>query len=1112
MTEPYVELHCHSCYSLREGASTPEELALRARELGYDTLALTDHDGLYGAMAFAQTAKAFGVRPITGAEVTLRATGVQGAAPPTGRRSASEGESEVERATLRDKSLSLTERAMSAKAEGFNPQNREQPRPTTHLMLLCESQRGYANLCLLLTHAHLSNKRGEPVLDFDTLARHSEGLIALSGCKRGEVPSLVAAGRLREAEAVAQHYVDAFGRESFWIELQNNLVYGDQARNQALTALAERLGLGCVATNNVHYHLRERHRLQDVLVAIRHRTTLDASHQLRRENSEYYLKSPEEMAALFAECPDALANSARIAERCTFDLTRDLGYTFPEYPVPEGETVDSHLERICYEAARERYGRITPPVDARLREELGMVRKRGLSGFFLVYRQLLEMAREEAAKVRGASPRSFAGLPPGRGRGSSVSSLICYLIGLSHVDPLRYNLFFGRFLNEEGTSVPDIDLDFARDIREALILRVHNEFGPDHAPLVGEIISYKMRSAVRDVGKALGLPEAELDKLAKRVDARHAYHLPEEMAALPEFRGKAGDRLWRDLVALAAEIDGFPRHLSQHVGGMIISSKPVAELVPIERGGMPGRYVCQWDKDSVDDAGMIKIDFLALGMLSLIEDCIDIIAARRGRCVDLSRIDFTDPAVYDMICAGDTIGVFQIESRAQMQLLPRTQPRSLEELTQEVAIVRPGPIVGKAVNPFVRRKQGKEPVTYDHPSLEDALKDTLGVVIYQDQVLQVAMALAGFTAGQAEALRRAISRKRSREAMQSFWQQFREGALARGVDEKTAQSVFDKLLGFAEFGFPKSHSAAFAVLAYQSAWLKKYYPAEFYCALFNAQPMGFYAPHVFTNDAKRHGVGVLNPDINRSGARCTVEDGPEGDAVRVGIAYVRGIGESAAQAVEEERQRNGPYGSVWELMNRTRLPQTAVENLASVGAFESLVANRREPMWQAGLVIRPHDGQMPLPLPIEQDMVPLADMTAWERMAAEYENLGLSPVHHPLAFVRRGLHEGVVSSKHLDRLPDGVMVEIAGLVVCRQHPMTAKGFVFLLLEDEFGLANVVVKPGLYASARTVIRSEPFLLVRGKLQKREGTLNVVAEKFTPLRVDAALIAPPAHNFR
>ncbi|MDI6858336.1 MAG: error-prone DNA polymerase [Dehalococcoidia bacterium] len=1079
----YVELHCHSCYSLREGASTPEELALRARELGYDALALTDHDGLYGAMAFAQTAKAFGVRPIIGAEVTLKATGVQGAEPHVGE------------------------------SEGC-------PLRPTHLTLLCESQRGYANLCRLLTHAHLSNRRGEPALDFATLSQHSEGLIALSGCKKGEVPSLVAEGRYREAEEVARRYSTVFCKDSFWIELQNNLVYGDRDRNRALVELAKRLGVGCVATNNVHYHVRERHRLQDVLVAIRHRTTLDASHRERRENSEYYLKPPDEMAALFAEYPEALANSVRIAERCRFDITRDLGYRFPDYPVPEGETVDSHLERVCYEAARERYavpagrqGRIAPEVDARLREELALVRKRGLSGFFLVYRRLLEMAREEAAKVRGASPRSTAGLPPGRGRGSSVSSLICYLIGLSHVDPLRYNLFFGRFLNEDGTSVPDIDLDFARDIREALILRVHEEFGPDHAPLVGEIITYKIRSAVRDVGKALGLPEPELDKLAKRVDGRRARHLAEEMSALPEFRRKLNAPLWRDLVTLAAEIDGLPRHLSQHVGGMIISSEPVAEIVPIEQGGMAGRYVCQWDKDSVDDAGMIKVDFLALGMLSLVEECVELIAERRGRCLDLSRIDYADDAVYDMICAADTIGVFQIESRAQMQLLPRTRPRSLEELTQEVAIVRPGPIVGKAVHPFVRRKQGREPVTYDHPSLEEALKDTFGVIIYQDQVLQVAMALAGFTAGQAEALRRAISRKRSREAMQAFWQQFREGALARGVDERTAAAVFEKLLGFAEYGFPKSHAAAFAVLAYQSSWLKKYYPAEFYCALFNAQPMGFYPPHVFTNDAKRHGVSILNPDINLSGARCTVEDGPEGDAVRIGIGYVRGIGGKAAQAVEEERRRNGPYGSVWELMNRTRLPRAAVEDLASVGAFETLAANRRQPMWEAGLVVRPREGrQLPLSLPIEQDTVELSDMTAWERMAAEYVNLGLSPTHHPLAFIRRALHEGVVSSKHLDSLSDGSMVELAGLVVCRQHPMTAKGFVFLLLEDEFGLSNVIVKPQLYNECRDIIKTEPLLLVRGRLQRKEGITNILAVTFRPLKVAASLITPPAHNFR
>jgi error-prone DNA polymerase len=883
---PYIELHCHSHWSLLDGASSVEKLVLRARELGYEALALTDHDGLYGAMEFAQTAKALGVRPIIGAEVTL--------------------------------------------ANGH------------HLTLLCETQQGYANLCRLLSHAHLNSPRGQPALDWAVLARHARGLIALSGCKKGEVPSLVAAGRYKDAEAAARRYVRIFGRDNFFIELQQNLVHGDTPRIRALVKLAKRLRLGYVATNNVHYHVRERHRLQDVLVAIGNRTTLDASHTLRRENSEYYLKSPQEMARLFAEWPEALETSVRIAERCQFDLTRDLDYRFPDYPVPEAETSDSYLERLCYQAARERYGRIAPEVEARLQEELALVGKHGLSGFFLIYRDLLELARQVAEEVRGKdSARARAGLPPGRGRGSSVGSLICYLIGLSHIDPLQHKLFLGRFLNEEMTSVPDIDLDFPREIREELILRVYDRFGPEHAALVCSFPTYRIRSAVRDVGKTLDLAEAELDKLAKRCEGGSARDLAEEMARLPEFRDKVVAPLWRDLVALARQIDGFPRHVSQHVGGMIISSRPLVELVPVMPAAMPGRVICQWDKDSVDDAGFIKIDFLALGMLSLVEECVELIAQHHGRYVDLSRIDFTDPAVYDMICAGDTVGVFQVESRAQMQMLPRTQPRSIEDLTVEVAIVRPGPIVGKAVNPYAQRRQGREPVTYDHPSLESVLEETLGVILFQEQVLQVAMALAGFTAGQAEALRRAMSRKRSREAMEGLWRQFRIGALENEVDEKTARRVFDKLLGFAEFGFPKSHAAAFALLAYQSAWLKKYYPAEFYCALFNAQPMGFYPPHVFTNDAQRHGIEVLSPDVNRSGARCTVEDG----AVRIGFAYVQGIGQEAARVLENERRRNGAFRSLSDFVRRVSLKREPIENLISVGAFDQFGLNRRELLW-----------------------------------------------------------------------------------------------------------------------------------------------------------------------
>jgi error-prone DNA polymerase len=1057
MSGPYVELHCHSHWSLLEGASSPLELVLWARELGYEALALTDHDGLYGAMEFAQCAKAWGLRPITGAEVTLES--------------------------------------------GY------------HLTLLCETQQGYANLCRLLSHAHLTHEKGRPALDLDTLARHTEGLIALSGCRRGEVPSLLAEGRIDEARTAARRYADIFSRQNSFIELQQNLVHGDTARNRELVALARRLRLGVVATNNVHYHVRERHRLQDVLVAIGHRTTLEASHTLRRPNSEFYLKSPQEMARLFADCPEALTSSIRIADRCQFDLTRDLDYRFPDYPCPPGETPDSVLRRLCFEEARRRYGlvsgRLPSQVEARLEEELRLIARHGLAGFFLIYRDLLELGKEVAREVYGPD---HADRPPGRGRGSSVGSLVCYLIGLSHIDPLKNNLFAGRFLNEEMASVPDVDLDFSREVREKLILRVYERYGQEHVGLVCSFPTYRLRSAVRDVGKALGLPEAELDRLAKLSEHRSADHLREEMSRYPEFRARLGAPPWRDLVDLAEQIRGFPRHVSQHVGGMVISSKPLVELVPLEKARMPGRVVCQWDKDSIDDARMVKVDFLALGMLSLVDYCLDEIEARRGVRIDLSRIDFEDPAVYDMICAGDTVGVFQVESRAQMQTLPRTRPRSLEDLTVEVAIIRPGPIVGKAVNPYILRRQGKEPVTYDHPSLEPVLKETLGVILYQEQVIQAAMAVAGFTAGQADQMRRAMSRKRSREAMAAMWEEFRRGALNRGVDEKTARTVFDKVLGFAEFGFPKSHAAAFALLAYQSAWLKRYYPLEFTCALLNAQPMGFYPPEVIVGDARRHGVEVLPPDVNLSRWRCTVE----GEAVRVGLAYVEGVGEKGGRAIEEARDRGGPFRSLRDFCWRTSLRREVIESLVRAGAFDDLGLNRRELLWQLGLVYRPNghyaaERQIPLPLPTEQDEVPLHDLTRWERLVADYETMGFSAHDHPMAAVRPALGESVVSTAHVETLEDGAEVQVAGLVVCRQQPGTAKGFVFLVLEDEYGLANVVVKPAVYLRYRALVRAEPFVIISGRLQRRDGTTNVIAASFRPLRVPRELVAPEAHSF-
>jgi error-prone DNA polymerase len=1057
---PYTELHTHSNFSFLEGASHLEELVLQARELGYEALALTDHDGLHGAMEFAQCAHAWGMRPITGAEVTL--------------------------------------------ASGH------------HVTLLCETQRGYANLCRLLTHAHLDHERGKPCIEPEVLARHAEGLIALSGCRRGEVPSLVAQGRYREAEEAARRYIQWFGPGSFFIELQNNLVYGDARRNRALADLAENLGVSVVATGNVHYHVRERHRLQDVLVAIKHRTTLDASHRLRRENSEYYLKPPQEMVDLFGDYPEAVVNTARIAERCLFDLTRDLDYHFPGpstslragSPVPEGETPDSFLRKLCYREAKDRYDRITPAVRDRLEEELRLVKQHGLAGFFLIHQEILELAYRVAEEVRGRPALA----PPGRGRGSSVGSLICYLIGLSHIDPIENGLFLGRFLNEEMASVPDIDLDFPRDIREKLMLRVYEHFGREHVGLVATFPTYRIRSAVREVGKALGLPPAELDRLAKVSEGSCCRGgSGKEMGRLDRYRDRLDAPLWRHFADMVGEIARFPRHISQHVGGMVISSKPLVELVPLEQSAMDGRVLTQWDKDSVDDARMIKIDFLALGMLSAVDECLEFIEEQRGRRVDLSRIDFKDERVYDAICQADTMGVFQIESRAQMQTLPRVRPRSLEDLTVEVAIIRPGPIAGGAVNPYIRRRMGKELVTYDHPSLKPVLSETLGVILFQEQVLQVAMALAGFTAGQAESLRRAMSRKRSKEAIAKLKEQFIEGCLRNGVSREVAETVFRRIAGFAEFGFPKAHAAAFGLLAYQTAWLRTNYPTEFLCALFNAQPMGFYGPHVLVNDGKRHGVEVLPPDINRSGAKCAVE----GHAVRVGLRYVAGLSEVTAREVEEQRESSGPFHSLFDFLERTRLKRDPIENLIVCGAFDGFGLERREFLWQLGLIYRSDgrnaiDRQLALPLPTEQDMVALPPMSDWDHMAADYAVLGLSPNRHPMAFLRPQLHEGIVPSRMLERLPDGAPLEVAGLVVCRQRPGTAKGFVFLVLEDEFGLVNVVVKPDLYQRQRSLVRTEPFVIVRGELQRRDGTVNVLAESFRALQA-AASLAPEAHNF-
>jgi error-prone DNA polymerase len=799
-----------------------------------------------------------------------------------------------------------------------------------------------------------------------------------------------------------------------------------------------------------------------------------------------------------------------------------------------------------------------------LSDELQLVAKHNLAGFFLIYRDLQEQSTLVAKNVRGeGTVRGGSGLPPGRGRGSSVSSIICYLIGLSHVDPVRNRLFFRRFLNEDLQTVPDIDLDFARDIREQLILQVYRRYGHEHAALVCSFATYHLRSAVRDLGKVLGLPAPAIDKLARLSEGGMASSVRHELATLPEFQGQAEGPMWAHLMDLAEQIDGFPRHVGQHVGGMIISSRPVVELVPVQPASMDGRYICQWDKDSCDDARFIKIDFLALGMLSLVEECLELIWECRGEKLDVSTIAYDDIAVYDEICNGDTVGLFQIESRAQIQMLTRTQPRNLDDLAVQVAIVRPGPIVGGAVNPYVHRRELlRENPNYvaraDHPLLDDLLKDTLGIVLYQDQVLEVAIEMGGFTPGQADQFRRSMSRKRSRAAMECFRTSFIEGAGLKRVSAREAGEIFDKLCAFSEFGFPKSHAYAFGVLAYQSAWLRHYYGAEYYAALLNNQPMGFYAPHVLIGDARRHGLQVLRVAINASAARCKPV---APDQILLGFETVRGIGEDLAKALVAERVAHGPYRSLPDLLRRTGMPRNAAEHLITVGALAEFGLGRRELLWQLGLLVpsvaaarsrvgalarsrvqignqaphqstttlegvaepqrtrermnaRTRERQLSLALPTDQDMVRLPDMTDWERMVADYGLLGLSPSYHPMALLRGDLPSDVLTAEQVRAAGDGKRIRTAGLVVCRQRPGTAKGYVFLLLEDETGVVNVVIRPDLYEARRSMIRGESYLCIEGTVQLQSGTLNVIADRAIPVgditTASAALPRAPERN--
>ncbi|MCW3017263.1 MAG: polymerase alpha subunit, partial [Solirubrobacterales bacterium] len=1029
----YVELHCHSAFSFLDGASLPEELVLSALEHGHTAMALTDHDTLSGSMEFAQAAGAHGLHAIHGAEVSVR-------------------------------------------PDGTAPQDAPALR---HLTLLVRDAQGWRSLCRLLTRAHAHTREApshrrdlsKPSVTIADITEHAEGLVCLSGCARRGIKD----------EPTLRRLLEGFGREGVRVELQRPFARHDRATNRALEALARRLEVPCVATGNVHAHAHSRAPLQDAFVAVREHTTLDASEPLRRGNHTHVLTTPAAMAARFADHPEAVAETARLAQSLTFDLGQDLGY---RYPGSDDAHADATLAATCHALFDTRYPSGCGPARpggaaaqhlreraaARLQKELKLIAHLGLSGFFILHHELLELAREVAAEVRGADT-ARALLPPGRGRGSSVSSIVCYLTGLSHVDPVANELFLGRFLNEEITSLPDIDLDFPRDVRAVLIPRIHERYGRDRSALVAAFPTYRARGAIRELGKALGLPPGEIERVARSSEGWSGDRVDKDVAlALGDNRlDRAGPPgRWDWLVRLAHEAQGLPRHLSQHSGGMIVATQPLVACCPVVPAAMEGRQMVMWDKDSCADAGFLKIDLLGLGMLSAVERCVEMIAATSGERVDLSRIPYDDPATYRAIQRAETTGVFQIESRAQMASLLRTRPESLDDLTIQVAIVRPGPIQGGAVNPYIERRQRMRAdptyqVPYEHPALAEVLKDTLGTIIFQDQVIEVAMAFAGFSAGEAEGLRRAMSRKRSEAAIRAYHDRFIDGAgRTHGVSAEVAERVYSMIVGFSGFGFPKAHGAAFGLLAYQSTWLRVHHGPEFLCALLDEQPMGFYPPDALVHEAQRRGIPVLPADVNNSAVGCTMERLDDAFGVRIGLGYVLGVGEDEVTAVVRAREADGPFTTIQDLITRAGAGRPVLERLAWSGACDALVAaevpvpghRRRAALWQMGAAApgvrlrtrhargRPmEDLGTQLALPLAPPTAPgLPELGSWESMIADYASTGVTTATHPVALLRGELDaQQAVAGAALSSVRHGATVRVGGLVVARQRPGTAKG-------------------------------------------------------------------------
>ncbi len=1059
MNNGYIELHAASAFSFLEAASQPEQLIERAVELDMPAIALLDRNGVYGSARFNTSAKMNDVRAHVGAEVVVSSLGAR-LAPPT-----------------------------------WLP-HQYTPEPA-RLALLCESRDGYQTLCQLITRFKMrETTKQEGAATFNDLEQYASGLVCLTGGDEGPLAAALMRGGEEDGRKVVEQLIRIFGADNVYVELQRHQERQQEWRNQAAIRIAHSLKLPLLATNGVRYATPVDREVLDVFTAIRFHTELDKAGRLLALNNQRYLRSAREMAALFRDIPSAIENTAELSSRLQFQLA-DLGYEFPRYPVADGESMDGFLRKRVQEGLMCRY---SPKRDAALfdraskqiEHELNLIARLGFAGYFLIVWDIVRFCKERNILIQG--------------RGSAANSAVCYALEITAIDPVGMDLLFERFLSESRGEWPDIDLDLpSEDDRERAIQYIYERYGQLGAAMTANVITYRGKSAAREVGKALGFDPDSLQRLSSLV-SHFEWRGPTDTMA--HSFGHAGLDLQHPRIAkyldLCMRIQGLPRHLGQHSGGMVICQGQLDRVVPLERASMPGRTVIQWDKEDCADLGIIKVDLLGLGMMAVLKDCLELIPRHYGKAVDLARLP-EDEEVYRTLQRADTVGMFQVESRAQMASLPRNHPKRFYDLVVQVAIIRPGPIVGKMMHPYMRRRQGKEEVSYPHPSLQPVLERTLGVPLFQEQLLRMAMTVANFSGAEAEELRRAVGMRRSWERMKNLEGKLREGMVANKIDSATQETIIQNISSFALYGFPESHAASFALIAYASAYFKVKYLAAFTCAILNNQPMGFYMPAVLVKDAQRHGLRVKPIDVQVSDWSCAIEHEADGSlSVRLGLCYSKGLRQKSAEAITVTRQAAGPFQSADDLAFRVpTLNRAELTLLSRIGALNSVdgIEHRRDALWQVERAGKPEG-----PLLRErreflgetEPILPLQRMNIEERLVADYAGTGLTIDKHPLAYQRQELRgQGVLSAEELRAQREGQFVRIAGCVIARQRPGTAKGFIFLSIEDETGIANVIVTPDLYERERLVVTRAKFILAEGPLQNQDGVIHVKASRLLPM---------------